>query len=186
MREFSKIINENENKLSKSENWKEISSPNTNWKDDPIFSTYHPCSTKQKGVIGEKYVESFFQSVGFTVEKPTDVGHDRIVGGIKTEIKFSLAKTSKGAVIHDEFMINHVSICKDWERLVFCGINPKNSENRVRMYFMEKKDFEKHMKKGSDVFKPQQAGKSGNNDDYICSNFSKFVNLPFVKEITRW
>jgi len=180
------ILKEMEVKLASDDSWKVLCSPNMKWKEDPVFSKYHALSTKVKGKVGEKYTAGYFIAAGREVKKPQNSGHDRIVDGIKTEIKFSLANTIDGRIVHDKFMINHVSVCKNWERLVFVGINPMDAKVRVRAYFMEKEDFVKHMKGGSTVFKHQQAGKRGGNDDYICTNFASFVSLPFVKDISEW
>ncbi len=87
---------------------------------------------------------------------------------------------------------------KDWDRLIFVGINPDPSwtnvqtkkdtlHSRIRAYYMNKEDFVNHLEKeGTTVFKHQQSGEKAENDDYMCTNFSAFIELDFVKEISEW
>ena len=138
---------------------------------------------------------------GKKVSPPTHTDHDRIIDEIKTEIKFSLAVSEGDKIIKDKFIINHVALKKDWDRLLFCGINPDQQWNNLKIRkndympygkmivnFMEKTDFIKYMKskESNKVFKHQQSGEKGGNDDYICTNFHKLISLPFVKHIDEW
>jgi hypothetical protein len=176
------------------------------------FEFYPHMDPKQKGHFGEKYVEGFMEEVmGSNIENPEGTGHDRIIDGYKTEIKFSVAnsiKTKEGEKLiqPDAFTFNHIAVEKDWERFIFFGINPRSDQpnqrltdkNRtssppiIRAYFMEKKDFSIYIQNDSDnrhPFRRQQGGEKGNNDDYIVPGISKFyqlIDLPFVKEITKW
>ena len=181
------------------DNWERLTTINSNWRKDPLFHNYHKLGNKQKGVLGEYYVEKLMEANGSKVEAPRNSDHDRIIDGFRTEIKFSLAVSKKDTVIYDKFMINHVAASKQWDRLVFVGINPKRglmkvqeSNNgiplrRTRAYFMEKNDFVKYMSgPGKKVFKHQQSGEKGQNDDFICTDFAGFVGLPFVKELSQW
>ena len=186
--------------LCEAERWEKMNKINQNWGACPVFHSYHKLSNKHKGSNGEYVVEKLMEKLGHSVEPPTNTGHDRTVDGIKTEIKFSLAVSEKNMIIKDKFIINHVSIDKDWERLLFCGINPdpawgnmKSRRNdrlpyeRQRVYFMEKKHFVTYMSQpGEKVFKHQQGGQSVENDDYICTDFVGLINLPFVKRISDW
>ena len=172
-----------------------------NWKGT-LFESYVNLSTKNKGVFGEALVEQFMKKhLGCTVSSPTNVGHDRIFGGYKTEIKFSLAnspmdkKLGQKLINPDEFTFNHIAQNKDWDRLIFFGINPEPSQDRVnwkpgrkppqfRAFFMNKVDFKKHMP--SSVFSRQQGGIAGGNDDYMVGGYNKFrslIKLPFVRPV---
>ena len=168
--------------------WTKLTKVNNNWSDDPLFFNYHKLGNKQKGVVGEHYVQTLMEVKKSTVSPPDNVGHDRIIDGHKTEIKFSLAVSKGSQIIANHFIINHVAVGKDWDRLIFCGINPLDSgASRASVYYFTKKDFASYMKSGGNlVFKHQQSGKKGGNDDFICTNFKKFVSLPFVKEISEW
>ena len=98
---------------------------------------------------------------------------------------FSLAtRDKKGGVIDDKFIINHVSVGKDWERLIFCGIN--SDEKDVRFVFITKEDFEAHLKSDNCYFNVQQGGKKVGNDDYICTNTAALLECDFVKDISEW
>ena len=194
-----------------------IESHKNNWIDTP-FEKYPEISTKNKGVFGEKVVEKYMELSGYSVESPIDTGHDRIIGGIKTEIKFSLANspmiTGKNSPLRgqklinpDEFTFNHIAEGKDWDRLIFFGINPHPNQKdtnwklyhtrtssqikpeQIRAYWMSKKDFVKHMRTCQTIFCRQQGGKKGNNDDYMVGGYRKFqdlINLPFVHDIKKW
>ena len=114
---------------------------------DTMFRGYVFMSPKQKGEFGERFVSKFFESVllcDVKRAKTSTAGHDRVIDGILTEIKFSLAtRDKKGGTKKDQFIINHVSKDKDWERLVFFGINP--SEDDCRFFWFCKEDFIQHL-----------------------------------------
>jgi hypothetical protein len=149
------------------------------------FEGYVFMSPKQKGTFGERFVSKYFVLKGSKVEKPKNTGHDRVIDVMLTEIKFSLAtRDKKGGINEDQFIINHVSKDKDWERLVFFGINP--SEDDCRFFWFCKEDFIQHLESDECVFASQQGGKSIGNDDYICTKINKLKSMPFVKSIDQW
>jgi hypothetical protein len=149
------------------------------------FEGYVFMSPKQKGTFGERFVSKYFMLKGSKVEKPKNTGHDRIIDDKLLEIKFSLAtRDKKGGINEDQFIINHVSKDKDWERLVFFGINP--SEDNCRFFWFCKEDFIQHLESDECVFASQQGGKSIGNDDYICTKIDKLKSMPFVKSIDQW
>ena len=65
-------------------NWERLTTINSNWRKDPLFHNYHKLGNKQKGVLGEYYVEKLMEANGSTVEKSSDTGHDRIIDGFRT------------------------------------------------------------------------------------------------------
>ena len=152
------------------------------------FEGYVYMSPKQKGEFGERFVSAFFSTImECTVEraKTSTAGHDRVIDRILTEIKFGLAtRDKKGGVKKDSFIINHVSRDKDWERLVFFGINP--DENEARLYYFTKEDFLSHLASPNCLFAHQQGGKSIENDDYICTKVADLLCQPWVRPITMW
>lgn len=120
-----------------------------------------------KGMFGEQYLSMVLTDMGKEVSPPFNRGHDRIVDGIKTEMKFSVASGGK----HNTFMLNHLSQNKDWDRCIFMGIN-LNGEHL--MYWMSKSQFRQHLGEtpiGSprSLFSYQQGGKGIKNDDYMTS-----------------
>jgi hypothetical protein len=152
------------------------------------FQGYVFMSPKQKGEFGERFVSKYFQAKGHEVKraKTSTAGHDRVIDNILTEIKFSLATRDKksGGVKEDQFIINHVSKDKDWERLVFFGIN--TTEEGSRLFWFTKEDFLNHMKSDDCLFASQQGGADIGNDDYICTKVNKLVECDFVKTIDQW
>ena len=182
------VISEVSDFLIEDTRWVTLNRHNNNWSDDEVFKDYHKLGNKQKGVAGEYFVENIMKKMGSEVVPPTHTDHDRIIDGYKTEIKFSLAVSKGNDIIDDKFIINHVAVSKDWDRSIFCGINPQSSKSdRVQMYFFNKEDFRNYMSTEiNPIFKHQQSGKKGGNDDFICANFKEFVKLPFTKKIDLW
>ena len=156
------------------------------WINTP-FEGYVFLSPKQKGEFGERCVSKYFVTKGSKIKKAktSTAGHDRIIDGILTEIKFGLATRDKiGGIKEDQFIINHVSKDKDWERLVFFGIN--STEDNCRFFWFSKQDFLEHLESDNCLFSAQQGGKSIGNDDYICTKIDKLKCMPFVKTIEQW
>ena len=152
------------------------------------FEGYVYMSPKQKGEFGERFVSEYFKLTGSSVKraKTSTAGHDRVIDEILTEIKFSLAtRDKKGGTKTDSFIINHVSRDKDWERLVFFGIN--SDESQARLFFFTKADFLAHLESDSCLFAHQQGGKSIENDDrYICTKVAQLIEQDWVQPITAW
>lgn len=151
------------------------------------FQGYVFMSPKQKGEFGERFVSKYFVLKNSKVKraKSSTAGHDRVIDEILTEIKFSLATRDKnGGVKKDQFIINHVSKDKDWERLVFFGIN--STEDDCRLLWFTKQDFLNHLESDDCLFAPQQGGKSIGNDDYICTKVNRLVECDWVKSLEEW
>ena len=153
-------------------------------------------SPKKKGIFGENYISEIFRKRGFVVENApkSTLGYDKLISYnntnqknklIKVEMKFSLAYSVKKLIKDNTFIINHISIGKDWHRLIFLGIN-KNSEN-ILIWF-KKIDFKNYINNNPDnnIFLHQQGGKKLNNDDYMCTNICKLLSLSFIKKIHNW
>ena len=151
------------------------------------FEGYVFMSPKQKGEFGERFVSKLMTLSGSEVKraKTSTAGHDRVIDDILTEIKFALAtRNKKDGVTIDKFIINHVSVGKDWQRLIFCGIN--SDEKDARIVFITKEDFEAHLKSDKCYFNIQQGGKKVGNDDYICTNVAALLECDFVRDIAEW
>lgn len=58
------------------------------WKGSP-FEWIMPRPSRQKGAIGEKLVSNYLAAKGFSIERSPDPEADRIVNGIRAEIKCS-------------------------------------------------------------------------------------------------
>ena len=154
---------------------------------DTMFRGYVFMSPKQKGEFGERFVSYYMKSEECLVERAatSTAGHDRVIDGILTEIKFSLAtRNKKGGVKKDSFIINHISRDKDWERLIFFGIN--SDEEDARLVWFNKEDFIANLESDECLFAHQQGGKSIENDDFICTKVSALLAQPWVRSIDEW
>ena len=162
------------------------------WKGT-LFEGYVHMGAKQKGAFGEMFVEKIMKSMGHEVTPaPTSTaGHDRVVNGIPTEIKFSLATRNKtGGVTRNSCIINHMSKSKDWKRLVFVCINaavPTNPDDWLIRWFTHD-DFCTHLQSTDTLFSSQQGGQKGGNDDYMCSGakVKKLIDEEFVKTLDQF
>jgi hypothetical protein len=162
------------------------------WNNTPLKG-YVNINNKVKGKYGELFVELMMKQFGHTVgkAKKTNAGHDRIINGFLTEVKFGAAhRNDQGSTIHDTFSFNHFSVKKDWQRAIVIGVNIDCNPYAV---WFDKTDFINMINK-SDVerkyFKRQQSGKNGGNDDWMFMtdtlSWNKFINEPWVKSIEEW
>jgi len=157
-----------------------------------VLEGYKAIGPKQKGGYGEYVISDMLKTdYGFTVEKPQNASHDRIVQGHKTEMKFSVALTDHGTggCKEDSFIFNHIAISKDWDRIIFCGINLELDNSHV--VWMSKEDFIGARDSGElqKYFTPQQGGKNGGNDDYMLNGvetFKQFLNSGLARDISTW
>ena len=159
------------------------------------FEGYVHMKPKACGDFGELYVTEKMTEEGHEVLPRLDPGHDRIIDGKKTEIKFGLAsrrgererKRGMSPTIRNNFVINHVGRQKDWERLIFVCINEaedKDEDDHLIRWFT-KEDFCRTLKK---FFNRQQGGKKGGNDDWMCSgsDLGRLLEHELVKKIDEW
>jgi hypothetical protein len=153
---------------------------NDPWKGTP-FEGYMFLHNASKGSFGEKFVQKYMEKRGSIVKKKTNSGHDRIIDGFKTEIKFSLGGNKKDNV----YYINHLSVEKDNERVIFFGINKK--EEKSLLVWWNSLDFNNYVKNEPGIFYFQQGGNKLNNDDYMFVGSSEeLLSLDFVKLINNW
>lgn len=129
----------------------------TNPWENTVMEGYYNVNNRQKGVRGEEIVEELLKQLGYEVKRRTNEGHDRIVNGIKTEIKFSAATDRN---YNYEFTFNHIGLHKDWDEVIFCGVN---GDLTVRMVRFNRETFP------FEFFNVQQGGKNGGNDDHMCA-----------------
>lgn len=125
------------------------------WQGTP-YESYEKLGTKAKGTWGEEFVKRLLVSKGYKVEVRTSPGHDCIANGLKTEIKFSLASERN----HDyHFTFNHISKGKDWEQIIFVGVNG-DLDITGTIFTKDNLPLE-------ELFSAQQGGKELGNDDYM-------------------
>ena len=168
-----------------------------NKKPDPWVGTpyegYVYINNKIKGKYGELFIEKLMVSHSHTVKPKNDAGHDRIIDGIPTEIKFSLAmQDSKNPTqtIKDQFIFNHIAKNKPWDRCILVGVN-YNCDPIIKWF--TKKDFLSLVDSGPlfdqcNFFQRQQSGNKGSNDDWMLTSnkWNTFLQQPWVKDITEW
>lgn len=150
------------------------------WENTP-YEKYEKAAAKTKGCYGELIVSNFISSIyNLIVEKADNPGHDRKVNNKKTEIKFSCATDRN---FNFEFMFNHVGFEKDWERIIFCGVNGDLEEKIV---WFTKEDLLKTKEEG--FWAHQQGGKKSENDDWMCTgnNSTKLLNHPLAKKMEEF
>jgi len=136
------------------------------------FPYYPLLKTTVKGKLGEILVTEYMRNNGFKVSGRKNTGHDRIIDDIKTEIKISIR-------LKTEFICNHISLDKDWERLIFLGINAETDE--YFPYFITKDNFRNNIGQ----FNHQQGGITVKNDDYMLLTKPPNV-LSFFQKINEW
>ena len=143
--------------------------------------------SKKQGAYGERFMSEFLESIGLVVQSPVNPGHDRIVTGVRTEFKFSVAKRDckKQCINEDAFTFNHLAVKKDWERVILCGMNPGMSH----MIWFTKQDFIDELALDKPLFKRQQGGKDGGNDDWCLASalaFRRLLDRPYIRQIHEW
>ena len=163
------------------------------WVGTP-FQGYRYLDNKQKGNYGELFTSKILESQGLAVEKAskTNDEYDRKIGDYKVEIKFSLSHTDhkKQTTKENSFTMNHVAQHKNWDRLVFVGINYSIDESIGK--FMEKTTFDDLLHNNKQIFDMyfsiQQGGKNSNNDDYISSGkkLENLLNSEYMKDLSQW
>lgn len=162
------------------------------WKGT-FLQGYRYMDNKQKGNFGEKFAEKYLKSLNFKVSGRIDgdADHDMIVDNYKVEIKFSIAqtetnkKTGVKRLVKDRFMMNHVGIGKNYDRLIFIGINPNFEQSRI--VWFDKNDLKKIIK-NKDYFGFQQGGNAAKNDDYMSGStrLMKLINSKYARTMEQW
>lgn len=156
------------------------------------FEKYVFMQSKQKGEFGERFVSKYFELKGSEVKraKTSTAGHDRVIDGFLTEIKFSLAnRVEKKGIAYikkDQFMINHLAKGKDWDRVIIFGINPIWEESHL--IWFSKEDFVNNVDDPECPIVKQQGGGSADNDDYFLTGnkITNLVEYDWVKSVEEW
>ena len=172
--------------------------------NDPWIGTelegYKFIDNKQKGEVGEVYVSNYMKTTYNSNVLLADCGpngpYDRIIDGIKTEIKFSAAHSDNSASVPTikrnkygevNWTINHVAVEKCWERLIFCGTDLIDGVVVPNIVWCTKQDFITCLNKTT-LFKRQQGGQDGTNDDFMCAAGAviKWMKSDYIKDIAEW
>jgi len=159
----------------------------------------------QKGKVGEVYVSNHMENEHGSVVQPPDCGpngpYDRIIDVINTEIKFSVAHSDNPAFEKTgiptikrakrsgsvDWTINHVAVEKCWERLIFCGMDLVDGVAVPNLVWCTKQDFINCLNETT-LFKRQQGGEDGDNDDFMCAgaNVIKWMKSKYTRDIVEW
>ena len=160
---------------------------NSHLKENPWNNTalerYTYLDPKNKGSVGEEIIKTYVQEncPQAKITKRLSPGHDAIINGYRTEMKFSVATKRN---MNYQFTFNHIGIEKDWDRIIFMGINGDLNEKVV---WFTKEDILEILKT-STCLAHQQGGNSSKNDDYISANKNSqiLMNHPLAKSINQW
>lgn len=105
------------------------------YRDSP-FGVYQRMSSKRKGTYGEHIFEEFATRRGHHVSKALTSDHDRIVDGVKVEVKTSFLWTGT-----DDFRWSQIRRDQDYDVLVFLAVWPQ----RIDFYAATKADALRHL-----------------------------------------
>ena len=130
---------------------------NTNpWVGTPV-EQYYALNPAAKGNKAEEIVSKVLTSMGYNVNARTNAGHDRIINGIKTEIKFALAANRNydwGCIF------NHIGFEKDWQEILLICVN---GDCEMRGVLFNKDNFP------YSLLNHQQGGNNSDNDDFMIN-----------------
>ena len=127
-----------------------------------ILEGYYALNPASKGSKGEQAVEEMLKQLGYDVQRRKNAGHDRVINGVKTEIKFALAVNRNE---NFQCIFNHIGMEKDWDEIILCCVN---GDMEIRMVSFTKDNFP------LELCSRQQGGKSGGNDDFMCNANNSF------------
>lgn len=107
-----------------------------NWYADSPFRDLLALPSKSKGAEMERLVEEFMVKTGHTVSKPTSSDHDRIIDGVKTEIKGS-SRWGGGNGKRD-YRWQQIRLDEDYEQVIWLAID----HNEIRLWSTSKTDLQ--------------------------------------------
>jgi len=100
---------------------KYVDAQNDPWIGSP-FGWIKNRPSRQIGAIGEALVASWCSSKGFTVDRPPNSDCDRIINGLRVEIKFSTLWTDNKIFKFQQIRDQEYDFC-------FClGVSPENAQ----------------------------------------------------------
>jgi len=114
---------------------------------------------KQAGSRYERIAANIMSNLGYTVEKPENTDHDRIINTIKYEIKGSML--TKGS--DDKFSFLQIRPDQDYHSVLFMAID----FDTIKLYQLSKAEIQERI--DSNIFKKQHGGNKGNSGTF-CYN----------------
>lgn len=121
-----------------------------------VFRSIRQMAPKHKGARYEAIVEHLCASQGMSVESPKSSDHDRIINGVKTEIKGSCLNKGK-----DVFSFLQIRPDQDYEQLLFLCCHP----SETYMLTMSKALVSQYCEDGT--FKKQHGGNSATSRTFM-------------------
>ena len=128
------------------------------WEDSPFFKL-KLMKAKQAGARYERIASNIMENLNHTVEKPLNTDHDRIIDGVKYEIKGSML--TKGS--EDKFSFLQIRPDQDYDAVLFMAID----FDTIRLYQLSKEEIQSRIDAG--IFKKQHGGNKGNSRTF-CYN----------------
>tara|TARA_Y100000310_G_C20610498_1_gene777738 strand:+ start:228 stop:770 length:543 start_codon:yes stop_codon:yes gene_type:complete len=132
---------------------------------DSEFLIFKNMSSKKKGSFFEKIFEEYVIENGGIVEKPSNSDHDRIINGIKVEIKGS---TLWGSGSH--FRFQQIRANQDYDMIIFVSVFP----DKIEFHYADKDTITKNlMIRDNDGNWPnnQHGGKGTNSGTFFIDCF---------------
>ncbi len=131
---------------------------------------------KQKGKRYEKITECVLKKIGYKVSKPTSTDHDRIVDGVKVEIKGSTLNKNT-----DHFSFLQIRPDQDYDVIYFSMFYP----DRLVIMAMSKDKIKENI--SHRIFKEQHGGEGADSGTYLyygnCESLEK-IGAYYIDERT--
>ena len=119
------------------------------------FESYKKLGAKQKGAVSERILTDVLTQMDFDVQMPINSDHDRIIDGVKVEMKCSTL--NKGT---EKFSFLQIRPNQDNEQYMFGLFFPNN----LRVFTLDKATIKELI--GTNEIKPQHGGNNGNSGTF--------------------
>jgi len=123
------------------------------WEGSPFYWIKSRPS-RTVGKIGEQLVSAWAAAKGFDVTRPVNSGHDRIIGGLKIEIKFSTLWTDSRIFKFQQLRD------QDYEYAFLLGVSPYDAQAWLVPKFELSSDRPPHLI-------PQHGGSAGHDTRWL-------------------
>lgn len=142
---------------------------------DSPFRELKALSSKRKGAWFERIVESILRSKGYIVEKPSHTDHDRIVNGLKMEIKGSFMWGSS-----EGFRWQQIRSNQDYDFICFLAVYPYSLDLKGAPKSVVLKEVATPTGEGLYIHN-QHGGKTKNSGTYFIQGPIK--DFPWLEEV---
>jgi hypothetical protein len=143
------------------------------------FEALQALSSRSKGSKFEHLVQELFEGMGQKVRKPKNSEHDRIINGVKTEIKSSFGWIGDDGEI-TQFRWQQIRPSQDYEVMLFVAAYP----DRLELYWADKEVVAAHVEvqnsRGHWIYN-QHGGKKVNSGTFFLDGFPE--DFPWMKKV---